>query len=67
MGRNLSKKTAFTTSDKEFSNLNSLADERVEGSRPICPLQPLRPLIYAQPIAIKCCAATEPTTCSQTA
>jgi hypothetical protein len=32
MGRNLSKKTAFKTPDKEFSNLNSLVDERVEGS-----------------------------------
>jgi hypothetical protein len=41
MVRNLSKKTAFKTPDKEFSNLNSLADERVEVSWPICPLQPL--------------------------
>jgi hypothetical protein len=53
MGRNLSKKTAFKTPDKEFSNLNSLADERVEVSWPICSLQPLRHLIYARPIPIK--------------
>jgi len=53
MGRNLSKKTAFKTPDKEFSNLNSLADERVEVSWPICSLQPLRHFIYARPIPIK--------------
>jgi hypothetical protein len=29
MGRNLPKKTAFKTPDKEFSNLNSQADEWV--------------------------------------
>jgi len=53
MGRNLSKKTAFKTPDKEFSNLNSLADGPVEVSRPICSLQPRSHLIYARPIPIK--------------
>jgi hypothetical protein len=35
MGRKLSKKTAFKTADKEFSNLNSVADEWAEVSWPV--------------------------------
>jgi hypothetical protein len=64
MGRKLSKKTAFKTAYKEFSNLNSVADERAEVSWPVCPLQPLRHLIYARPNPTKqkLCAATELTT-----